>query len=57
MDDLGGPQETSRWQPPRGRRMSPVVLPYRQRIGIGLVMIVLLIIFGGLVVGVFDRVP
>jgi hypothetical protein len=34
--------------------MSLVVLPYRLRIGIGIVIIVLLIIFGGLAVGVFN---
>jgi hypothetical protein len=34
--------------------MSLIVLPYRQRIGIGVVIIVLLIMFGGLAAGVFN---
>ena len=55
-DDRALP-ETYQEQPVHWRRVSPVVLPYGQRICIGLVVIVLLIIFGGLVVGVFDRAP
>jgi hypothetical protein len=34
--------------------VSLVVLPYRQRIGIGLVIIASLIFFGGLAMGVFN---
>ena len=50
MEDDGGSSETYEEQISRRRRMSSVVLPYRQRIGIGLVIISLLILFGGLVV-------
>jgi len=50
--------ETYHGQPGRRRRrLSLVVLPYWQRILIGLVIIVLLIILGGLAVGIFDRTP
>jgi hypothetical protein len=50
--------ETYQEQPVRRRRrLSLVVLPYWQRILIGMVIIVLLIIFGGLAVGIFARTP
>ena len=57
MEDDRPFAETYHEQPVRWRRVSPVVLPYEQRIGIGLVIIVLLLILGGLAVGVFDRLP
>jgi hypothetical protein len=54
MGDHGAAPESSIGQSGRRRNVSLVVLPYRQRIGIGLVIIVLLIIFGGLAMGVFN---
>jgi hypothetical protein len=54
MGDHGELPESGIGQSARRRRVSLVVLPYRQRIGIGLVIIVLLIIFGGLAMGVFN---
>jgi hypothetical protein len=54
MGDHGGPPKSSVGQSAPRRTMSLVVLPYRLRIGIGIVIIVLLIIFGGLAVGVFN---
>jgi hypothetical protein len=53
MDDRPLP-ETSQVKSARRRRMSVVVLPYRQRIGIGLVIIGSMVIFGGLAVRVFN---
>jgi hypothetical protein len=37
----------------RREAMSPIILSYRQRIGIGLVIVVLLLAFGGLTVRIF----
>jgi hypothetical protein len=54
MEDDGGSPETCEEQiAHRGKAMSPVVLSYWQRIGIGLVIIALLLVFGGLTVGGF----
>jgi hypothetical protein len=53
MDDRPLP-ETSQVKSARRRRISLVVLPYRQRIGIGLVIIVMMVIFGCLAMAVFN---
>jgi len=54
MENDGGSPETYEEQiARRGKAMSSVVLSYPQRIGIGLVVIILLIVFGGLTVGGF----
>jgi hypothetical protein len=54
MKDDGGSPETYEEQIARQRKaMSPVALSCRQRIGIGLVIIVVLVLFGGLTVGGF----
>jgi hypothetical protein len=46
--------ETSQGKSARRRRMSLVVLAYGQRIGIGFVIIVMMVIFGCLTMGVFN---
>ena len=53
MKDDGGSSGICEEKIARRRRMSLVVLPYQQRIGIGLVIIVLLIVCGCLTVGIF----
>jgi len=54
MEDDGGSPETYEEQIARQRKaVSPVALSYRQRVGIGLVIIVLLLVVGGLTVGGF----
>jgi hypothetical protein len=57
MEDDKGPSETYRAQIARRRARASVVLPYWQRIGVGLAVLILLIVFGGLVSGFFDHTP
>ena len=58
MEDDKRPPETYRAQIARRRaQASLVVLPYWQRIGVGLVVLILLIVFGGLAAGFFDHTP
>jgi hypothetical protein len=58
MEDNNGPPETYKAQIARRRTQdSPFALPYWQRIGVGLVVLILLMVFGGLAVGFFDHIP
>ena len=58
MEDERGLPETYRAQIARRRtHASLVVLPYWERLGVGLVVLILLIVFGGLATGFFDHTP
>jgi hypothetical protein len=58
MEDDKEQPETYKAQIARRRaQASLVVLPYRQRIGVGVVVLILLMVFGGLAAGFFDHTP
>jgi len=56
-DDKGAPEAYGAQIARRRPRGSLVVLPHWQRIAIGLVILIFLILFGGLGVGFFDHTP